>query len=102
MSSTKQFDGWRSIDMSRTLNLEWVFEPWRQEAACRDLPGGMFFPTGSSTEEEAPARAVCASCPVRAECLEHALKTRTDYGIWGGTNPRERARLRRQRAKGAA
>jgi WhiB family redox-sensing transcriptional regulator len=102
MSTNKAFDGYRSIDMSRTLNLEWLFEPWRKEAACLDMPPSIFFPVGIKSEEEAPAKAICAACPVADECLEFALKHRINYGIWGETNPRERDRIRARRRKGAA
>jgi WhiB family transcriptional regulator, redox-sensing transcriptional regulator len=45
------------------------------------------------------ALALCASCPVRAECLELALRQwhgAGRYGIWGGTLERERRALRRR------
>ena len=72
---------------------------WRQEAACRDLDTDLFFPV---TEEEAgPAKAVCATCPVREACLEFALLTRQDDGVWGGLDGAERRRLRRRRREAA-
>ena len=43
----------------------------------------------------ATAKAVCASCPVRAECLAEAL-ARIPYGIAGGLTEQERAALRRR------
>ena len=52
-----------------------------------------FFPEkGGSTRE---AKGVCASCEVRAECLEYALMNDERFGIWGGLSERERRRLRR-------
>ena len=45
------------------------------------------------------ALALCASCPVRAECLELSLRQwhgAGRYGIWGGTLERERRALRRR------
>jgi hypothetical protein len=41
----------------------------------------------------AAAKAVCAGCPVRAECLAEAL-ARIPYGIAGGLTESERRRLR--------
>jgi WhiB family redox-sensing transcriptional regulator len=38
---------------------------------------------------------VCDSCPVRAQCLQFALETNQEAGIWGGTSEEERRRLRR-------
>ena len=42
------------------------------------------------------AKAVCAGCPVRKDCLEFALDTSQEYGIWGGYDEDERRPLRRQ------
>jgi WhiB family redox-sensing transcriptional regulator len=42
---------------------------------------------------EARAKAICASCQVRPECLEFALSIREPHGIWGGLNEVERREL---------
>ncbi len=68
---------------------------WRREAACRDLDTNVFFPL--TDDEAGPAKAVCATCPVREQCLEFALATRQDDGVWGGLTETERRRLRRRR-----
>ncbi len=58
---------------------------------CAQTDPELFFPEkGGSTR---PAKAVCAGCPVRAQCLEHALAHDERYGVWGGTSERERRRL---------
>ena len=36
------------------------------------------------------AKQVCDECPVSADCLEYALETNQDSGIWGGTSEEER------------
>ena len=49
--------------------------------------------------EAARALAVCAVCPVRAECLELSLRHWTvvgRHGIWGGLVETERDMLRRE------
>lgn len=66
---------------------------WRDRAACQDAPSDLFFP--EQGESYAQARAICAGCPVLAPCLAYALRTRQPEGMWGGTTPRERGRLRR-------
>lgn len=38
------------------------------------------------------AKTMCASCPVRAVCLEEALANDEDWGIWGGYTRPERLR----------
>jgi WhiB family redox-sensing transcriptional regulator len=44
------------------------------------------------------ARAVCADCGVRQQCLEFAMATNQDCGVWGGTSEDERRDLRRRAA----
>jgi WhiB family redox-sensing transcriptional regulator len=71
---------------------------WRDDAACRDTDPDLFFPvgtTGLAVDQIASAKAVCASCPVRTECLDFALFTNQDSGVWGGTSEDERRKIRR-------
>lgn len=42
-------------------------------------------------------RRFCATCPVRTECLAHALDHRIEFGVWGGMTERERRILLRSR-----
>lgn len=71
-------------------------EDWRDDAECLGEDPDIFFPTqGESTDQ---ARAICARCPVAAECLDFALAGGEKFGIWGGKSERERRRLRRERA----
>jgi WhiB family redox-sensing transcriptional regulator len=69
---------------------------WHRDAACREYVGLVeFFPERGVSAE--PAKAVCAGCLVREECLEYALALGEKFGIWGGTSERERRALRRGR-----
>ena len=70
-----------------------LLEPpdWYKRAACSELGHEMFFELKRRTE----ALAVCEPCPVRRECLAHAL-AHESFGVWGGTTPKERRELRRQ------
>jgi WhiB family redox-sensing transcriptional regulator len=68
---------------------------WKLEGACRELNPAMFFP--ASAAEAAPAIEVCALCPVRQRCLEHALAAREWDGVWGGTTGTERRTIARRR-----
>jgi WhiB family redox-sensing transcriptional regulator len=45
-------------------------------------------------ESTAPARAVCASCLVRPECLTYALEQGMDDGVWGGTTGKDRRAIK--------
>jgi WhiB family redox-sensing transcriptional regulator len=68
---------------------------WHAEAACRGTDPEVFFPRTSDPRHE--ALALCASCPVRSQCLEHALALPEDHGTWGGRSERARRRIRRRR-----
>lgn len=70
---------------------------WRDAAACRGMDTDVFFPLRG--EDVRAAKAVCADCPVSAECLDEALAEREVIGVWGGTSERERRRIRRIRAR---
>ncbi|MGH3295971.1 MAG: WhiB family transcriptional regulator, partial [Trebonia sp.] len=66
---------------------------WRTLAACRSADPDLFFPVssaGRSLEQVAEAKAACACCLVRRQCLAFALRTRQAYGIWGGMTEEER------------
>lgn len=69
---------------------------WKSLARCRGVDPELFHP--HPDEDGAEAKAICASCPVRESCLEHALTRREKLGVWGGLTERERRReLRRRR-----
>lgn len=74
---------------------------WQRDAACRGDDAAAFYPplrTESKperAEREQAAKAVCAACPVRDECLDHAIRFDERYGIWGGLNDIERRHLAR-------
>jgi WhiB family transcriptional regulator, redox-sensing transcriptional regulator len=75
---------------------------WRSRSACRDEEPELFFPigtTGPAVEQTDAAKRICMRCDVREECLEFALATNQDAGIWGGLNEDERRTLRRQRQR---
>lgn len=78
---------------------------WRHRALCRDEDPELFFPVGNSGPallQIEQAKAVCARCPVREQCLEFALATGQDAGVWGGLSEDERRSLKRRRARARA
>jgi WhiB family transcriptional regulator, redox-sensing transcriptional regulator len=88
-----------ALTQSRTMPLSIERDDWRDNAACRDTDPDLFFPvgtTGPAIEQIANAKAVCQACDVQSACLEYALITNQDSGIWGGTSEEERRALRRQ------
>ncbi|MCX4550540.1 MULTISPECIES: WhiB family transcriptional regulator [unclassified Streptomyces] len=72
-----------------TLTRPWH---WSDDAACAGQELARFFPSGKGPAA-ATAKAFCIPCPVRSDCLAHALAHREDYGVWGGLDEDERAAL---------
>ncbi|HEX9774270.1 MAG TPA: WhiB family transcriptional regulator [Actinomycetota bacterium] len=71
---------------------------WRHQAACRDIDPEIFFPigtTGPALAQIKAAQAICGTCAVSTQCLEWALDTGQDAGIWGGLTEEERRAVRR-------
>ena len=86
---------------------------WRRDAACKDLDPNLFFPigvTGPAVDQIAAAKSICGQCSAQAACLDFAITTNQEFGVWGGTTEDERrvlrrqwrARIRRERAAAAA
>lgn len=79
-------------------NIDWDVDDWRDHAACRDTDPDLFFPVGSTgpaVEQISSAKAVCFDCEAQGPCLEFALATNQEAGVWGGTSEDERRRLRK-------
>lgn len=78
---------------------------WQEDAACNEYDNVLFFGPDQGESElekqarEARAKAVCQRCPVLEPCLEFAMETNQKYGIWGGLTDKERASLKRRRAR---
>jgi len=67
---------------------------WRSKALCEGMDVDLFF----RPENEAKAVAWCKRCPVRRECLafikEYEAKNSEINGVFGGTTPAQRLRMR--------
>jgi WhiB family transcriptional regulator, redox-sensing transcriptional regulator len=61
---------------------------WRTWAACRGSCTALFYDPHPAAV--AGAKALCAACPVRADCARHAIATGEEHGVWGGLTPDER------------
>jgi WhiB family redox-sensing transcriptional regulator len=79
---------------------EFVFTvDWRINAACRDTDPELFFPigtTGPAVDQIESAKGVCIGCMARCDCLDFAIATNQDSGVWGGTTEDERRTIRRK------
>lgn len=63
-----------------------VAVPWDLAplAACADMGPELFFPLPG--EDDGPAKAVCAVCPIASDCLARARANGESWGVWGGVN----------------
>lgn len=82
---------------------------WGDDAACKSHDareeGDIFFPpsyAGLDLLVVNVAKEFCQGCPVRGECLDHAIKTGERVGVWGGLTPEERVDLARRGSGSAA
>ena len=73
---------------------------WQIGHACEGVKSDLFYPTDVAGVLQ--AKMVCATCPVKRECLEHALKYNETFGVWGGESERERVEIKRRRKRKAA
>jgi WhiB family redox-sensing transcriptional regulator len=86
-----------SLIWNRTF--AWDEADWRMAAACRDTEPDLFFPvgtTGPAVDQIESAKRVCNACESNKACLEFALATNQESGVWGGTTEEERRKLRKQ------
>lgn len=77
-------------------------ETWRKSAACRNSNPNLFFPEGRPSEvlkQSENAKLICRTCDSQAECLEYALSTYQNDGVWGGTSEKERREIQKERAR---
>lgn len=81
------------------MSVQHLEQTWELRAACRGPQAAVFFPPSHAerrdekAERELRAKAICATCTVRSECLDYALSIREPHGIWGGLNEHERRNL---------
>ena len=85
-----------ALTWNRTV--EWDADDWRDVAACRSVEPDLFFPigsTGGAMDQIESAKRVCRQCEALDPCLEFALATNQESGVWGGTAEDERRKLRK-------
>ncbi|MDT7800159.1 MAG: WhiB family transcriptional regulator, redox-sensing transcriptional regulator [Actinomycetota bacterium] len=71
---------------------------WQMRGACRGMDAAVFFHSDNERgmarkRREELAKQICASCPVRLQCLDHAVAVRETHGIWGGLGEGELRQL---------
>lgn len=84
---------------SQTTQAGQAATEWQGRAACKGPQSSIFFPPSSferkddKDRREGNAKGICASCPVRQDCLNYAMEIREPHGIWGGLTEGERRAL---------
>lgn len=74
---------------------------WRRRAACRTEDVNVFFIDQGDMDTLKQAKALCARCPVRRQCLDFAIENNERHGIWGGLSRKDRNRIRKRRSAAA-
>lgn len=69
---------------------------WTEDALCAETDPEIFFPEKGG--DVRAAKKVCAACPVRDECLAHALANHERFGVWGGLTERNRRKIQKEAA----
>jgi WhiB family redox-sensing transcriptional regulator len=90
--------------LASSLTLGAADYDWRDDAICRDTDPALFFPvgtTGLALLQIDRAKEVCGECEAARDCLDFALDTNQDSGIWGGLTEEERRVIRRERVAAA-
>jgi WhiB family redox-sensing transcriptional regulator len=68
-----------------------------EHGLCAQIDPEMFYPEAGGSAR--PAKRICEHCPVTFDCLTWALAHNEKFGIWGGTAPKDRDKMLRQRRK---
>ena len=69
-----------------------------RDLPCRIHPADLWFSVTSAELER--AKALCAPCPVKAQCLAGALRREEPWGVWGGEIVERGVMIRRKRMRG--
>jgi hypothetical protein len=79
---------------------EWPEPPDWTSAPCAQTDPDAWFPDDGHPNRT--AKRICTQvCPYTAQCLEYALATDNNFGVWGGTSPLERKTIKAQRKREA-
>lgn len=87
------------------MNEQFINEPsrqdhsWQSQAECIGSDPELFYPERNRSLyrlQVMAAKAICADCPVRTECLDNAIEQSDVFGIWGGLTAEERDTVARR------
>lgn len=74
---------------------------WQEGGACRQVDPTLFFHPQNERglarlRRDRMAKTVCATCSVRLECADYAIRAREPYGVWGGLTEEDREHIYRR------
>lgn len=83
-----------AIDLLHTADTQ----SWMRDSLCAQAGPGFadefLFPSRTDGNCSPKAVAMCRACPVRRECLQWAIDTNQQFGVWGGLTPNQRRKRR--------
>ena len=74
----------------------WFPDFWDEHGEPIPDDGQIGLIIGDTTWAYEEGRKICDVCPVKEECLDHALDNKERFGMWGGLVPLERLRIERR------
>ena len=78
----------------KDMTAQTVDRTWRAWANCRGRNTEIFFASQPTSE----MAALCRHCPVRAACLDEAMRN-NEAGFWGGVSQHAREAIKRGRMR---
>jgi WhiB family redox-sensing transcriptional regulator len=63
--------------------------------ACGDMDPELFFADDLVTFAHPVVQAACNRCVISTACLAWAMENNEQFGVWGGTTPKQRRALKR-------
>lgn len=80
----------------KSMQLSVVSSPFDGTQLCIDYDTDIFYPEEYEDEYVAQAKSICNNCWIKEKCLSYAITTNEKEGVWGGTTPIERRRIKRR------
>jgi len=84
--------------MSHDVLTDTIVDSPMVDLPCQTHDPELFFADAPATIEF--AKTVCGPCPLRAECLEGALRRKEPHGVWGGQLFQNGVVIARKRPRG--
>lgn len=82
------------------MQLSLTPNPFDGTQLCTTVDPELFFPENySDLDAVKAAKDICNACWIQKDCLSFAIQQKEREGIWGGTTPSERKKLRRMKVQ---